>query len=93
MFGAIQTFESIVPPHPGAPPTPTYAPYLHLAQLSDEVPRLSLWHYQSALAAQNKRKERATGLDSDSGAEIKGRIVRVLISMVEIWMDPSYDLW
>jgi len=93
MFGAIQTFEFLVPKHPDASSTPTYAPYLHLAQLSDENPRLSRWHYQSALAAQNKRKERATGLDSDSDADIKGRIVRVLIGMVEIWMDPSYDLW
>jgi len=52
--------------------------------LSDEDPRLSLWHYQSALAAQNKRKEHATGLGSDSDADIKGRIVGVLISIVEI---------
>jgi len=41
----------------------------------------------------DRSKERATGLDSDSDADIKGRIVRVLIGMVEIWMDPSYDLW
>jgi len=73
-----------------------HTPYLHLAQLSDEDPHLALRTYQSALdilTAQNKGKERATGSDSDSDADIKGTIVRVLISMVEIWMDPSYDLW
>ena len=85
-----------MPPHPDAPPTPTHAPYLHLAQLSDEDPLLALRHYQSALdilTAQNKGKERATESESDSDADVKGTIVRVLISMVEIWMDPSYDLW
>jgi hypothetical protein len=73
-----------------------YTSYLHLAQLSDEDPHLGLRHYQSALdilTAQNKGKERATGSDSDSDADVKGTIVRVLISMAEIWMDPSYDLW
>jgi len=71
---------------------------LHLAQLSDEDPHLALRYYQSALdllTAQSKGKERATGSgrDSDSDADMKGTIVRVLISMVEVWMDPSYDLW
>ena len=96
MFGVIQTFESLLPPHPDAPSTPTHTPYLHLAQLSDEDPHLALRHYQSALdilVTQDKGKERATGSDSDSDADVKGTIVRVLISMVEIWMDPSYDLW
>ena len=62
--------------------------------MSDEDPHLALQHYQSALdilTAQNKGKERAT--ESDSDTDVKGMIVRVLISMVEIWMDPSYDLW
>ena len=94
----IQTFESLVPPHPDAPSTPKYTAYLHLAQLSDEDPHLALRHYQSALdilTALNKGKERAAapGEDSDPDADIRGTIVRVLISMVEIWMDPSYDLW
>ena len=99
MFGVIQTFESLVPPHPDAPSTPAYSSYLHLAQLSDEDPHLALRHYQSALdilTAQNKGKERAVGSEPDSegsDADTKGTIVRVLISMVEIWMDPSYDLW
>jgi hypothetical protein len=69
-----------------------------LAQLSDEDPHLALRYYQSALdilTAQSKGKERATesSLDFDPDTDIKGTIVRVLISMVEIWMDPSYDLW
>jgi len=64
-----------------------YAPHPHPAQLSDEDPHLSLRHYQSVLeihTIQNKGKESATGLDSDSDADIKGTIARVLISMVEI---------
>ena len=74
-----------------------YTSYLHLAQLSDD-PHLALRHYQSALdilTVQSKGKERATGLgcDSDSDYDIRGTIVRVLISMVEVWMDPSHDLW
>ena len=95
-LGHCQTFESLVPPHPNAPPTPTYAPYLHLAQLNDEDPHLALRYYQSALdilTAQNKGKERAMESNTDTDADIKGTIVRALISMVEIWMDPSYDLW
>jgi len=69
-----------------------------LAQLSDGDPHLALQYYQSALdilTAQSKGKERATGsgCNSDSDADIKAMIVRVLISMVEVWMDPSYDLW
>jgi len=69
---------------------------LHLAQLNDGDPHLALRHYQSALdilSAHDKGKERVTGSGFDSGADIKGTITRVLISMVEIWMDPSYDLW
>lgn len=94
----VQTFESLILPHPDAPSTPAYTPYLHLAQLSDEDPHLALRYYQSALdilTAQIKGKERATESSSDSypDADVKGTVVRVLISMVEIWMDPSYDLW
>ena len=51
------TFESLVPPHADAPPTPAYAPYLHLARMSDDDPHLLLRNYQSALGiliAQNK---------------------------------------
>jgi hypothetical protein len=57
-----------------------------------------LTHYQSAidiLNLQRKGKGHATGGGDDIGddAEIKNNIVRALIGMVEIWMDPSYDLW
>jgi len=56
-----------------------------------------LQHYQSAidvLTLQLKGKEPAveTGIDGDE-AELKIHIVRALVGMVEIWMDPSYDLW
>ena len=55
-------------------------------------------HYQAAvdiLNGQLKGKERATdplGTDDDE-KELRQSIVRALIGMVEIWMDPSYDLW
>jgi hypothetical protein len=42
-----------------------------------------------------KGKERAGTAEDEAGdeAELKNNIVRALIGMVEIWMDPSYDLW
>lgn len=88
-----QTFESLIPPHPAAPNPPPHSAYLHLAQLSDEDPQVALQYYKSALdllLGQNKGKERATDADEQ---DVKPIIVRVLISMVELWMDPSYDLW
>lgn len=43
---------------------------------------------------QLKGKERATAGDgAGDDSEIRSNIVRALIAMVEIWMDPSYDLW
>jgi hypothetical protein len=39
-------------------------------------------------AAQNS----TTSNPSDEN-EIKNNIIRALIGQVEIWMDPSYDLW
>lgn len=54
-------------------------------------------HYQSAidlLMSQLKGKERAANSNKDDDEdELKANIVRALIGMVEIWMDPSYDLW
>ena len=54
-------------------------------------------HYQAAvniLMVQLKGKDRA---DDENGGnnetELKANIVRALIGQVEIWMDPSYDLW
>ncbi|KAJ3523163.1 hypothetical protein NM688_g8771 [Phlebia brevispora] len=94
---AKQTFESLVPPNPDAPNPPPASAYLYLAQLSDEDPQQALQYYQSAvdlLTGQLKGKERAVdpaGINDDD-AELKQNIVRALIAMVEIWMDPEYDL-
>lgn len=69
-----------------------------MAQLSDDDPQLALQHYQAAvdiLTAQLKGKERAADAagSTDDETELRQNIVRALIGMVEIWMDPSYDLW
>lgn len=94
----MQTFQSLVPPHPNAPQNPPASAHLYLAQLSDDDPHLALGHYQAAvdiLQAQLKGKERAVdpvGANEDE-SEVRRNVVRALIGMVEIWMDPSYDLW
>ncbi|KAI8980175.1 hypothetical protein BD414DRAFT_493864 [Trametes punicea] len=94
---AKETFNSLIPPNPGAPAVPPPSAHLYLAQLSDDDPHLALKHYQAAvdiLSAQLKGKERAVdpvGITDDE-TELKRDIVRALIGMVEIWMDPSYDL-
>ncbi len=57
---------------------------------------MALQHYEAAvniLQAQLKGKLRADGESSKDEAELKTSIVRALIAEVEIWMDPSYDLW
>ena len=79
-----------------APPPPSA--HLYLAQLADDDPRLALQHFGTAveiLTQQLKGKDRETAEKSarNDEAEIKGNIVRALIGQVEIWMDPSYDLW
>jgi hypothetical protein len=87
---------SLVPPNPDAPSPPPPSAHLYLAQLSVEDPREALRHYQSAVdifTQQLKGKERAVNHDIDSEVELKVQIVRALVGMVEIWMDPSYDLW
>ena len=89
---------TLVSPHPDAPTPPPPSAHLYLAQLSDEDPQLALQHYQAAvdiLLSQLKGKERAANAasSSDDEAEVKSNVVRALIGMVEIWMDPSYDLW
>lgn len=90
---------TLVPPHPDAPSPPPPSAYLYLAQLSDDDPQVALQHYQSAvnvLTIQLKGKERATAEPDSWDADernLKNSIVRALIGMVEIWMDPSYDLW
>lgn len=93
----MQAFRSLVPPSPSAPNTPPPSAYLYLAQLSDDDPHSALAYYQRAidiLNAQLKGKGLvAGGGHSSSDAEVKSNIVRALVGMVEIWMDPSYDLW
>jgi len=93
---ATSTFESLLPPHPHASTPPPPSAHLYLAQLSDD-PQAALQHYQSAvdiLMAQLKGKERAidSANSSEDESELKQNTVRALIGMVEIWMDPSYDL-
>jgi len=93
---ATSTFESLLPPHPHASTPPPPSAHLYLAQLSDD-PQAALQHYQSAvdiLMAQLKGKERAidSATSSEDESELKQNTVRALIGMVEIWMDPSYDL-
>jgi len=46
------------------------------------------------LLSQLKGKLRADDEGSKKDeAELKTSIVRALVGQVEIWMDPSYDLW
>ena len=92
-----QILESLIPPHEDAPSIPPSSAYLYLAQLSDEDPQAALQYYQQAvdlMTSQLKGKERAVAASNvEDDAEVKRNIVRALIAMVEIWMDPSYDLW
>jgi hypothetical protein len=63
--------------------------------LTDDDPHSALSHYQDAiniLTVQLKGKERADDTANDE-SELKANIVRAYVGMVEIWMDPSYDLW
>ena len=88
----------MIPPHPDAPNPPPPSAHLYLAQLSDEDPQNALKHYQAAvdiMVGQLKGKERAvdSASASEDETEQKQNIVRALIAMVEIWMDPSYNLW
>jgi hypothetical protein len=66
--------------------------------LSVDDPWEALRLYQAAidvLHSQLKGKDRAPA-GGDGVVEeqtTKNSIVRALIGMVEIWMDPSYELW
>jgi hypothetical protein len=63
--------------------------------LTDNDPLGALSHYQHAigiLSLQLKGKERANDAHNDE-SELRSNIVRAYVGMVEIWMDPSYDLW
>jgi hypothetical protein len=91
-------FLSLIPPSINAPSTPPPSAYLYLAQLTDDDPHTALSHYQHAidiLAVQLKGKERADNSNTrnEDSPELKANIVRAHVGMVEIWMDPSYDLW
>ncbi|KAI9566812.1 hypothetical protein HD554DRAFT_2205794 [Boletus coccyginus] len=94
--GAKHIFLSLVPPHPEAPSPPPPSAYLYLAQLTDDDPHAALAHYQSAidlLQTQLKGKTASTrNASEEDDAEIKGNIVRAYLGMVEMWMDPEYDL-
>ncbi|KAG9308401.1 TPR-like protein [Chiua virens] len=94
--GAKQIFVTLVPPHPNAPSPPPASAYLYLAQLADDDPYAALAHYQSAidlLQTQLKGKSPSSNsISEEDDAEIKGNLVRAYLGMVEIWMDPEYDL-
>lgn len=97
---ARSTFASLIPPSPHAPPDAPPAAHLYLAQLSDDDPHAALSHYDAAVnILEEKLRDKGKGiavvpdekeLDED---ETKATIVRALIGSVEVWMDPSYDLW
>ncbi|EGN99228.1 hypothetical protein SERLA73DRAFT_182119 [Serpula lacrymans var. lacrymans S7.3] len=95
---ARETFLALFPPHPDAPSIPPPSAHLYLAQLSEEDPHGALNHYQAAveiLQVQLKGKEPARNADrsaDDDESEIRSNIVRAYAGMVEIWMDPTYDL-
>jgi tetratricopeptide (TPR) repeat protein len=96
-----KVFSTLVPPHPNAPTPPPSSAYLYLAQLSVDDPWEALRLYEAAidvLHSQLKGKDRAVApIDAKSDEEdernIKNGIVRALVGMVEIWMDPAYELW
>ncbi|KAH7917578.1 TPR-like protein [Leucogyrophana mollusca] len=91
---ARDTFLALLPPHPDAPAPPPPSAHLYLAQLSSDDPYAALAHYQAAidiLHAQLKGKHASTAAPPDDD-ELKGNIVRAYVAMVEIWMDPGYDL-
>jgi tetratricopeptide (TPR) repeat protein len=90
-----QAFMSLVPPSPSSPDPPPPSAYLYLAQLTEDNPHAALAHYQSAvdiLNTQLKGKGRVSE-DNEAESELRSNIVKALVGMVEVWMDPSYDLW
>lgn len=91
-----QIFMSLIPPSPSAPTPPPPSAYLYLAQITDDDPKAALAYYQNAIdiqLMQLKGKERATQDNVNDENELKNNIVRTFVGMVEIWMDPNYDLW
>lgn len=88
----MQTFSTLI-----ATSTPPPSAHLYLAQLSDDDPHQALRHFQAAIDLLNhqlKGKSPASlGKDVTNEDEIRQNIVRALVGQVELWMDPSYDLW
>lgn len=89
---------TLLPPHPTAPVPPPPSAHLYLAQLSAD-PHTALKHYQAAIdILQTQLKGKAPsptqGDEQDEGEdEVRSNIVRAYVGMVEVWMDPEYDLW
>ncbi|KAG1738372.1 uncharacterized protein EDB91DRAFT_1237746 [Suillus paluster] len=94
---ARELFLTLLPPHPTAPTPPPPSAHLYLAQLSAD-PHTALNHYQAAIdILQTQLKGKAPSPiqenEQDEGEdEVKSNIVRAYIGMVELWMDPEYDL-
>ncbi|KAG2075360.1 hypothetical protein BDR04DRAFT_1133368, partial [Suillus decipiens] len=94
---ARELFLTLLPPHPTAPTPPPPSAHLYLAQLSAD-PYIALKHYQAAIdILQTQLKGKAPsptqGDEQDEGEdEVKSNIVRAYVGMVEVWMDPEYDL-
>lgn len=96
---ARSTFTSLIPPSAHAPPDAPPAAHLYLAQLSEDDPHAALSHYDAAVnILEDKLRDKGKGVALEGGEELneeetKETIVRALIGSVEVWMDPSYDLW
>lgn len=94
---ARELFLTLLPPHPTAPVPPPPSAHLYLAQLSAD-PHTALKHYQAAIdILQTQLKGKAPSLtqrdEQDEGEdEVRSNIVSAYVGMVEVWMDPEYDL-
>ncbi|KAG2369096.1 hypothetical protein BDR07DRAFT_850236 [Suillus spraguei] len=94
---ARELFLTLLPPYPTAPTPPPPSAHLYLAQLSAD-PYIALKHYQAAIdILQTQLKGKAPSPiqrdEQDEGEdEVKSNIVRAYVGMVEVWMDPEYDL-
>ena len=77
---------------------PPASAHLYLAELSDDDPHASLSHYMSAIwilrAQLNENGNGSADEDPENEKlELRKNIVRMFAEMVELWMDPRYDLW
>jgi hypothetical protein len=92
----VQTFQSLIKFDSTCPP-PVSA-LLYLAQLSDEDPHGALSYYRSAVdifqtQLKGKGKHPSPQGDEEEESQLRKNIAAALVGMVEIWMDPRYDLW